>query len=329
MIDDSTRALSTLALELHRACRDMPADRFQEWAMSRLRADVPFDSGLWASGLFDVHGDPIVHSLVLIDRPLELMADYLRPGIKDADHLAKRNVEIPGVVSVENSMDRHPQTTPALAAYMKKWRIVNAMACHTIDALTGLVTAVALWRERREEPFVEDERRYFEVAMPHLIETYGTSRLTHLERAAHPKSAALYASAAVDRHAHLQVAPPDFQRLLLLEWPQWRGHLLPEALHAIVDGSHERRFAGRHIAVRAERLNDIFLVQARPRMVVDDLTAREREVALLIASGMTYKEAAQRLGVAPATVRNHMSAIFAKLGIAKQSEMAAALRGLE
>lgn len=329
MLGDSTKKLSALALELHRACRDTAADRFQEWGMSRLKADVPFDAGLWASGLFTDDGNPIVHSQLLINRPPELMADYLQPGVMDADHLQRRNVLIPGVVSVENSMDRHPQTTPQLAAYMAKWRIVSAMACHMIDSLTGLVTAVALWREQREEPFTEQERRYFELAIPHLIEAFGANRLAHLERAAYPRSAALYASAAVDRHAHLHVAPPGFQRRLLLEWPQWRGHLLPEALHPILNGAGARRFVGERIAVRAERLNDIFLVQARPRMAVDELTSREREVALLVSSGMTYKQAAQHLSIAPATVRNHISAIFEKLGIAKQSELAAALRGIE
>ena len=43
----------------------------------------------------------------------------------------------------------------------------------------------------------------------------------------------------------------------------------------------------------------------------------------------TYKEAAKHLGIAPATVRNHVTAIFAKLGVNKQSEMAAALRSIE
>jgi DNA-binding NarL/FixJ family response regulator len=47
-----------------------------------------------------------------------------------------------------------------------------------------------------------------------------------------------------------------------------------------------------------------------------DLTAREREVLNLIASGTRNAEIARRMSIAPKTVANHVSAIFAKLQVA-------------
>jgi len=45
------------------------------------------------------------------------------------------------------------------------------------------------------------------------------------------------------------------------------------------------------------------------------LTRREREVLRLLATGANTKVAAERLGVSPATVRNHVQNLLGKLGV--------------
>jgi two-component system response regulator DevR len=54
-----------------------------------------------------------------------------------------------------------------------------------------------------------------------------------------------------------------------------------------------------------------------------DLTAREREVLVLIAEGATNKEIAAKLVVSENTARNHVSHILSKLGFSRRSEAAA------
>jgi DNA-binding NarL/FixJ family response regulator len=51
-----------------------------------------------------------------------------------------------------------------------------------------------------------------------------------------------------------------------------------------------------------------------------ELTPREREVLGLIASGLSNAVIASRLGLAPNTVGNHISNIFAKLRVASRAE---------
>jgi DNA-binding NarL/FixJ family response regulator len=51
-----------------------------------------------------------------------------------------------------------------------------------------------------------------------------------------------------------------------------------------------------------------------------ELTPREREVLTLIASGLSNAAIASRLGLAPNTVGNHISNIFAKLQVASRAE---------
>jgi DNA-binding NarL/FixJ family response regulator len=50
------------------------------------------------------------------------------------------------------------------------------------------------------------------------------------------------------------------------------------------------------------------------------LTPREREVLTLIAGGLGNATIASRLGLAPATVGNHVTSIFAKLQVASRAE---------
>ena len=56
------------------------------------------------------------------------------------------------------------------------------------------------------------------------------------------------------------------------------------------------------------------------------LTGREREIAELIAQRLTTREIADRLVIAPGTVKVHVRSVFAKLGINERRELARELR---
>jgi DNA-binding NarL/FixJ family response regulator len=57
---------------------------------------------------------------------------------------------------------------------------------------------------------------------------------------------------------------------------------------------------------------------------LDALTDREREVADLVATGITNREIAARLVLSEKTVERHLSRIFAKLEIPSRAALAAA-----
>ncbi len=211
----------------------------------------------------------------------------------------------------------------------KPGRSAIDLAFTTTDPVSGLTTSITLYRGAGERPFSDEERRFFHGAAPHLAENQGLAAIQHLLAATRTASVDVACSGVADRRGFLQVARPDFQDLLRLEWPAWSGRELPEELRGAIRGSAPTAFLGERIAVKVSRMSDVYLLQARRRRPADSLSGREREVAELLTEGHTYKEAAKRLGVAPSTVRNHISAIFAKLGVNKQSEMAAALRATD
>ena len=61
---------------------------------------------------------------------------------------------------------------------------------------------------------------------------------------------------------------------------------------------------------------------SRAPVGLEQLTEREREVVALIAKGLHNKAIAGELGITDHTVRHHLTAIFAKLGVADRLELA-------
>jgi DNA-binding CsgD family transcriptional regulator len=70
------------------------------------------------------------------------------------------------------------------------------------------------------------------------------------------------------------------------------------------------------------------LVAATALQTAFGLTAAEARVATLIGSGLSGPQAAQVLGVAPATVKTHLARCFEKLGVRSQVELARMLSAL-
>jgi DNA-binding NarL/FixJ family response regulator len=59
-----------------------------------------------------------------------------------------------------------------------------------------------------------------------------------------------------------------------------------------------------------------------PRSAVEALTAREREVLALVATGCSNRQVGRHLGVAERTARTHVSNILTKLGLASRTQAA-------
>jgi DNA-binding CsgD family transcriptional regulator len=84
-----------------------------------------------------------------------------------------------------------------------------------------------------------------------------------------------------------------------------------------------RARAARPLLDEAERLLGRVRVRATTAEPWAPLTAREFEVARLIADGLTNAEIAAQLSLAPKTVTAHVEHILAKLGAARRAEVAA------
>jgi DNA-binding NarL/FixJ family response regulator len=83
------------------------------------------------------------------------------------------------------------------------------------------------------------------------------------------------------------------------------------ALHAVADG----------LVAIDDDIADAILPHARTAVeLIEPLTARELEVLHLLASGLTNKEIAARLGISDHTVKFHVNGILGKLGVESRTE---------
>jgi DNA-binding NarL/FixJ family response regulator len=107
-----------------------------------------------------------------------------------------------------------------------------------------------------------------------------------------------------------------------------RGYLLKgarkaeilRALEAVTDGE---AILGASVATR---LAALVSGRPRPEEAFPELSAREREVLVLLTEQLTNPEIAARLGLSEKTVRNHLSNVFTKLRVATRAEAIAAAR---
>jgi DNA-binding NarL/FixJ family response regulator len=82
------------------------------------------------------------------------------------------------------------------------------------------------------------------------------------------------------------------------------------------------RFAER---ARRELVSTGATVRRRSPETLDDLTAREAQIARLAADGLSNPEIATRLFVSPRTAEYHLAKVFTKLGIGSRVELRSAL----
>jgi len=82
----------------------------------------------------------------------------------------------------------------------------------------------------------------------------------------------------------------------------------------------------RRFVIRGEELIAFSFPANQPR-VPAELTPAEREVAELIAEGLSNAEIARRRSTASRTVANQIARIFEKLGVGSRSELVTLLLG--
>jgi DNA-binding CsgD family transcriptional regulator len=119
-----------------------------------------------------------------------------------------------------------------------------------------------------------------------------------------------------------------WSRLLLGEWLRRRKRRVDarvqlRAAHESFESCGAVAFAER---ARVELLATGEVARKRTVETLYDLTARERHVASLAASGLTNADIAARLFVTTSTIEFHLNKVFRKLGITSRKQIAPALK---
>jgi DNA-binding NarL/FixJ family response regulator len=98
----------------------------------------------------------------------------------------------------------------------------------------------------------------------------------------------------------------------------------PEQLVAVIAAARQglATCAPRIVGLVVERIAALSRVAAPPRAAaeIEALTPRERETLILLAEGLTNKEAARRLRITVQTVKNHVHRILEKLRVHRRRD---------
>jgi len=100
-----------------------------------------------------------------------------------------------------------------------------------------------------------------------------------------------------------------------------KEHFLHSALYTIEDN-----MVWLHPEITSAMITELPASKAQNNHLLNELTSREKEVAILLKDGDTYKKVAEALSITPRTVKAHAGHIYAKLNIKDRLALALLLK---
>ncbi len=296
--------------------REPPAD-FRRAALGALAAHIEFSAAIWGSAA--IGAGLAFREVVMTGLPETALAE-VEAGAS-VDPKLMQVLGTPGKSIAYSVGDGDPDL---MQVQMARYGVKHIMSTAFFDVELGLASGIVLLGAETAAPFDETARRFMEAGFGHLLRCWSENQIRALEREI-AEAAGLSSHAAASHHGVVSAAQEGFLVLFRREWPGWRGPLLPEAVRGLLLGPEGGRYLGAEIVLSVRHGHDVSLLLVRQRVVADDLRPRERAVAQLCAGGASYREIAQTLGIAPATARNHIAAVHRRLGVNRNSEIAALL----
>jgi DNA-binding CsgD family transcriptional regulator len=306
---------------LHRASKEQSVAAFQNVAFECLQTAIDFDSAVWLTSVIHPdHDTATFHTRHFFKQPEQLLEDWMK--CEGATVFPRKLFASPNLAFVCT-----PATDmmPEVAAHCRRYGIDQILSIAQLEPIACMNEMISLYRADFDRPFTEEERLFLQALVPHLAETWRTNRMLRMSYPSQPTCAEMFRSAVADAKGVLHIIEPGFIRLLQEEWPDWKGPCLPGELASEIRRKSEI-FAGNEIVVGISDLHDQFLLRGRTKSILDTLSQRKREVAMLFSNGSTHKEIAVALDLSPATVRNYLNSVYSTLGIGSKAELANTLR---
>lgn len=306
--------VDTLIGDLYRAGAHVRPEQFRLWALRQVRTLVPFDGALWGTGTLD---RLTFHTITLLDLPPGL-PDALEATRKDNPLLGALLRDVGTPVTMQAAMpDKQFFKSELYASTFKPFGISRIMATGQADPRGGNYTLITLYRRDRKQRFTADEQAVQARMAYHLVNAASHLVFTHINRG-QPDLPPGATACVCDSAGVFHEAQPGFLDLLDQHFPGREPRRLPFALPRR-DGQ-SKTIGG--LCVTAEALGELTVIRAWPAGPLDALTLRERTIVTAVAHGLTFKEIARQVGLAPSTVSNHLYRVYDKLGVRSRSELA-------
>jgi len=311
---------SALLLKLYRTSAETALETCQDAALEVIKPLLPFDTCMWGMATY-LDGQGIdIHSIHLHNEPQAMIEEY--EPVKHLDTAASAMAGLPQLTTrgFHNPSYFAGPERSELRDYLHRFGHENSFITAYTDQRTGATQWLTLFRADVEQHCRPEEVRLLHQLAPHLMQGL------HHNRAMHLGTWNAHAAAVADARGLLCHATPGWEDMLRAEWgAALRPGRLPAPLLDWLRAT-DAPFIGRTLAARRQVRKDLLFVRLRPLCPADGLAPRQREVAALMAQGLTHKQAAQRLGLSPATVRNQIQAVYDRLGVGNVAGLVEALR---
>jgi DNA-binding CsgD family transcriptional regulator len=306
-------ALEAFIAKLYRSGLSVAPEGFRAWGLRQLRKVIPFDGALWGSGTVKAMR---FHTVELVGLPREF-AEGLESTHRINPILPHilRNLDSP--VDMSDAMpDRQFFKSELYKTSFEPFGVERILSTGHADPRSGLYSLLSLYRKQRDLAFSAEEKALQKRAVFHLFQSASHAFFLHLMRT-HDERPPGSGAAVVDRERRYYEAQPRFLDMIEKQYPQHGGETLPfePPPIGVVETIDQ-------LCVKTEAFGELYCVYLWAAGPLDRLTLREREIVYAVTQGLSFKQAARKIGVAPSTVANHLYRIYRKLEVNSRSELA-------
>lgn len=310
---DAVDPVDRYIARLYRSGLQVPAADYRLWALNEWREVVPHDGALWGSGSLPGW---LFHAVTVSGLPESFprVLEQTRT-INPIVPAIVANLDLP--VDMASVMpDARFFKSEIYRRAFEPYGISRVLSTAHMDTRSGLYSLLTLYRKSRRSLWSDEEKTRQRRVTYHLYNAASHAFFLHLLRSGgQPRGGQ---AAVVDSQGMFHQAQPRFLDLLDQCYPQRQPQQLPFALPP----PGEQRMLNTELGLRCEALGDLFVVWLWPAGPLDRLTAREREIVYAVSQGLSFKQAARKIGVAPSTVANHLYRVYRKLNVYSRTELA-------
>lgn len=313
---DSVDPVDRYIAQLYRWALSIAPEHYRAWALNEWAKYVPHDFALWGTGLVSdwkfhtvtvTGGLPPDFPRVLEEtRPINPMLPVI---LQNLDCPVDFRSVVPDATFFQSEFYRRT---------FEPFGINRGLSTAHLDRRSGLYSLLTLYRRDRDATWDDADLSRQRRIPYHLFNAASHVFFLHLARNHQRMPSA--AAAVVDNQRRFHETQPRFLDMLDAHFPDR-------------DESHELPFElpepdvpvllNDRLCVRCEPVGELWIVYLWPPGPLDRLTVREREIVLAVSQGLSFKQAARKIGVAPSTVANHLYRIYRKLGVYSRTELAA------
>jgi len=300
----------SLLVEAHRLAWQLPVEDYQSYFLEQSCRLLDGDFGAW--GIGTVRPAPRVNTVTVQWQGEALISEWVPLAAEDAFVLDC--TLSPGRCRTLDDLPQYLET----AVYREHWRrfqVRQVMTVVNYSHVENFQTFFCIYRDSLLHPFTARDKHVCQQLAHHLELGWKLNRHLNVER----RDSVDAGHALYDRHGHYHLGSSRFCHLCERAGVDHDDHAFMAERMRRPSSAATELVAGWQLTFQP--LGDLFLCRIEWHSPIERLTPRRREVARLWGEGLSHKEIGVRMGISPATVRNHLQEVYVRLGVNSKAEL--------